>query len=62
MRRPPPKSRERAERVRIVLHMPNVGQPDGYAEQPGYSGHNGGSFSDAGYRPGLGMLGFRTTL
>lgn len=58
-RRPPAKSRARAEAVRVVIHPPQQQHQDRYAETPGYSGHNGGSFGDAGYRAGTGVFGFR---
>lgn len=59
MRRTPPKSRVPAEKVRVVIHTPPRQQSRGYDEPPGYSGHNGGEFHDAGYRSGTGTFGFR---
>lgn len=56
-KRPPRKSRVAAEKVRVVVQPP-ANRQDGYAEPPGYSGHNGGSFSEAGYRSGRGQFGF----
>lgn len=40
--------------VRVVINM--HGDED---EPPGYSGHNNGSFGDAGYRAGTGGFGFK---
>lgn len=56
-RRPPAKSRVPAERVRVIIHPPS--ERDGYAEPPGYVGHHGGSFHEAGYSTGRGQFGFR---
>ena len=61
MRRTPPKSRVRVEKPQVVVKQ----QPQQPATErrddtpPGYSGHNGGSFSDAGYRSGRGLFGFQ---
>lgn len=56
----PPKSRRR-ETVHVVVVPPRQDdQPSSDDKPPGYSGHNGGSFGDAGYRSGGGMFGFRT--
>ena len=59
MKRPPPKSRVRAEKVRVVIRPTAPNQQQGYAEPPGYSSHNGGQFDEAGYRSGIGTFGFR---
>lgn len=62
MKRCPPKSRVQAEKVRVIVHPPRAQQQQDYAEPPGYSGHNGGSFGDAGYSAGRGLFGFRQDL
>lgn len=58
MRRTPPKSRVRSDKPRVIVHLPRTDQQR-YAEPPGYSGHNGGEFHDAGYRTGRGLFGFQ---
>lgn len=56
-KRTKPKSRVPAERVRVVIHPPAA--QNGWAEAPGYAGHNNGFFSDSGYDSGRGVFGFR---
>lgn len=51
-----PKSRVTAETVRVTIHSPKQGDDN---EPPGYSGHNGGSFQEAGYMSGRGQFGFQ---
>jgi hypothetical protein len=40
VKRPPPKTRVPAERVRVIIHPPSEKPHD----PPGYIGHHGGSF------------------
>jgi hypothetical protein len=58
-KRPPRKSRVSADRPRVTIRPPKQDSQQGYAEQPGYCGHNGGSFAEAGYSTGQGVFGFR---
>lgn len=58
MNRPRPKNRRTAEKIRVVVHIPELDEDRG-SEPPGYSGHNGGRFDEAGYAPGRGQFGFR---
>jgi hypothetical protein len=52
-----PKSRQSADRPRVIIRPPAV--QNGWAEQPGYAGHNNGIFNDAGYSSGHGLFGFQ---
>lgn len=61
VRRPKRKSHVAASSVKVVIHMADH-DGDSYGEAPGYSGHNGGAFGDAGYRSGQGMFGFKQDL
>lgn len=56
-RRTPPKSRVPTDKVRVAIRP--AAERRGWDEAPGYAGHNGGSFSDAGYRSGTGTFGFQ---
>ena len=56
--KPRPKSRKTAERVRVVVHIPELDE-DRSADAPAYSGHNGGYFNEAGYAAGRGQFGFQ---
>lgn len=51
---PPAKSRKAADRPRVTI-APRRDD----AAPPGYSGHTGGSFAEAGYTAGRGQFGFR---
>lgn len=57
MSRPRSKSRRTAEKVRVVVHIPELDE-NRDAHPPGYSGHNGGQFEDAGFAAGRGQFGF----